>query len=53
MSVLPRIDCVLMVVGSGVSTQTEVEESMNRLSKANMLGVILNKDESPTQNAYY
>ncbi|OPF64635.1 protein tyrosine kinase [Hydrogenophaga sp. H7] len=53
MSVLPRIDCVLMVVGSGVSTQTEVEEAMNRLSKANMLGVILNKDESPTQNAYY
>lgn len=53
MSVLPRVDCVLMVVGSGVSTQTEVEEAMTRLSKANLLGVVLNKDESPPQNAYY
>lgn len=53
MSVLPRIDCVLMVVGSGVSTQNEVEEAMRRLSKANVLGVVLNKDEAPVQNAYY
>lgn len=53
MTVLPRIDCVLMVVGSGVSTQSEVEEAMGRLSKANLLGVVLNKDEAPVQNAYY
>lgn len=53
MTVLPRVDCVLMVVGSGVSTQSEVEESMSRLSKANLLGVVLNKDEAPAQNAYY
>ena len=53
MTVLPRIDCVLMVVGSGVSTQSEVEESMRRLSKAKLLGVVLNKDEAPAQNAYY
>ena len=53
MSVLPRVDCVLMVVGSGVSTQTEIEEAMNRLSKANLMGIVLSKDESPTQNAYY
>lgn len=53
MTVLPRIDCVLMVVGSGVSTQNEVEEAMGRLSKAKLLGVVLNKDEAPVQNAYY
>jgi protein-tyrosine kinase len=53
MTVLPRIDCVLLVVGSGVSTQNEVEEAMGRLSKANLLGVVLNKDEAPVQNAYY
>ena len=53
MTVLPRVDCVLMVVGSGVSTQNEVEEAMNRLSKASVLGVVLNKDEAPAQNAYY
>lgn len=53
MSVLPRIDCVLMVVGSGVSTKIEVEEAMSRFSKANLLGVVLNKDEAPAPNAYY
>ena len=53
MTVLPRIDCVLMVVGSGSSTQSEIEEAMNRLSRANLLGVILNKDSSVVQNAYY
>lgn len=53
MAVLPRIDCVLMVVGSGASTQTEIEEASDRLSKHNLLGVVLNRDETPTQNAYY
>lgn len=53
LAVLPRIDCVLMVVGSGTSTQSEIEEALNRLSKANILGVILNKDEAPARNAYY
>lgn len=53
MTVLPSIDCVLMVVASGVSTKSEVEEAMRRLSKAELLGVVLNKDEAPMQNAYY
>ncbi len=53
MAVLPRIDCVLLVVGNGVSTQTEIEEASNRLAKANLLGVVLNMDEAPAQQAYY
>lgn len=53
MTVMPRMDCVLLVVGSGVSTQDEIEEAMSRLAKANLLGVVLNKDEAPAQNAYY
>ncbi|MFT3812127.1 MAG: CpsD/CapB family tyrosine-protein kinase [Acidovorax sp.] len=53
LAVLPRIDCVLMVVGNGASTKKEIEESMNRLSKFHMLGVVLNKDEAPVSNAYY
>ncbi len=53
MTVLPRVDCVLMVVGSGVSTQSEVEEAMSRITRGNLLGVILNKDEAPVRNAYY
>jgi protein-tyrosine kinase len=53
MAVLPRIDCVLLVVGNGVSTKSEIEEASNRLSRANLLGVVLNKDEAPAQQAYY
>lgn len=53
LAVLPRIDCVLMVVGNGNSTKKEIEESMNRLSKFNLLGVVLNKDDAPVNNAYY
>lgn len=52
MTVLPRMDCVLLVVASGTSTEKEVEEAMHRLGKANLLGIVLNKDEAPTQNAY-
>jgi capsular exopolysaccharide synthesis family protein len=53
MAILPRIDCVLMVVASGHSSEKEIEESMARLNKANVLGVVLNKDRTPTTNAYY
>lgn len=53
LAVLPQIDCVLMVVGNGTSTRKEIEESMSRLSKAHVLGVVLNKDDAPTLNAYY
>lgn len=52
-AVLPRIDCVLMVVGSGMSTQKEIEEAMRHLGGANLLGVVLNKDESPVRKGYY
>lgn len=52
MTVLPRIDCVLMVVASGLSTDKEVEEAMLRLSKVNVLGVVLNKDDAPAQQPY-
>lgn len=52
-AVLPRIDCVLMVVGSGMSSQKEIEEAMRHLSGANLLGVVLNKDEAPVRKGYY
>ena len=53
MAVLPHIDCVLMVVGNGVSSKAEVEEAMNRVGKANLIGVVLNKDVAPAQQDYY
>jgi protein-tyrosine kinase len=53
MAVLPHIDCVLMIVGGGVSAKAEIEEAMNRVARANVIGVVLNKDTPPTQQAYY
>ena len=52
-AVLPRIDCVLMVVGSGMSNQKEIEEAMRHIGSANLLGVVLNKDEAPVRRGYY
>ena len=52
-SVLPQIDCVLMVVGNGCSTRREIEESMRLLQPMNLLGVVLNKSDEAPQGYYY
>lgn len=53
MAVLPHVDCVLMVVGNGASSEKEIEEAMMRLSKAPLLGVVLNKDDASARSSYY
>lgn len=52
-AVLPRIDCVLMVVGSGMSSQKDIEEAMRLMPDTHLLGVVLNKDEAPVRQGYY
>lgn len=52
-AVLPQIDCVLMVVGNGMSTKRDIEESMRHLQGCNLLGVVMNKAELPSKTAYY
>lgn len=52
LSVLPRIDCALLVVGEGVTSQTQVTEALNLLSGTNTLGVVLNQSRTSV-NAYY
>ncbi|MEZ5664512.1 MAG: CpsD/CapB family tyrosine-protein kinase [Burkholderiaceae bacterium] len=52
LALLPHVDCVLLVVASGGSTEKEIEESMVRLKGANLVGVVLNKDDSPAQSGY-
>ena len=53
-AVLPRVDCVLLVVGSGNSTKREIEESQRHLSRFNLLGVVVNKatDDMPRDEYY-
>jgi Mrp family chromosome partitioning ATPase len=52
-SLLPEIDCVLMVIGNGMVTKHEVEESLHHLRTTNLLGVILNKAEVQQKRSYY
>lgn len=45
-AVLPQMDCVLLVVGEGMSSKAEVAESLRHVPADNLLGVILNKAEA-------
>lgn len=52
-AILPKIDCVLMVVANGGSSKSEIEESMHHLANSNLLGVVLNKAEAMPRAYYY
>jgi len=53
MAVLPSIDCVLLVIGNGMSTQKDITESIQHLGDANLLGYVLNKAEETAKGYYY
>ena len=50
--ILPYIDCILLVIANGMSTQAEVEQTLHHLPKEKLLGIVLNKAEIES-NAYY
>lgn len=52
-TLLPQIDCVLMVVANGMSTKREIEDSLRLLPTANLIGTILNKAEIEPSDYYY
>lgn len=52
-AVLPKLDCLLMVVANGMSTPQEIEESLHLLSKTNLVGTVLNKAEAEPREYYY
>jgi hypothetical protein len=47
------MDCVLLVVGEGMSQSAEIEECMRLIPQDKLLGVVLNKAEEVQQRAYY
>jgi len=53
LAVLPRMDCVLLVLGEGVSRKDEVKEALNLLSDTNLLGVVLNKSRWADMTHYH
>ncbi len=50
--ILPQIDCVLLVVGDGMSSRAEIEDCARLIPEAKLLGVVLNKADVPI-TAYY
>ncbi len=52
-AVLPKIDCVLMVVANGMNSKKEIEDSLHHLPTANLIGTVLNKAEVEPRNYYY
>lgn len=53
MVLLPQVDCVLLVMGNGQHTQSEIAETMRLLSKSNILGVVVNRAEVEPRDYYY
>jgi len=53
MVLLPQVDCVLLVVGNGLHTESEISETMRLLVRYNILGVVVNKAEVEPRNYYY
>jgi len=52
LGLLPQVDCVLLVVGDGMSTRAEIEDCTRLIPEAKLLGVVLNKADVPI-TAYY
>lgn len=52
-SVLPRMDCVLMVVGNGMVTKGEIDDSLRLLHGRSLLGVVLNRGDVQARDDYY
>lgn len=42
-AVLPKIDCVLLVVANGMNSKKEIEDCLHHLPAANLIGTVLNK----------
>ncbi|MGO1499877.1 MAG: CpsD/CapB family tyrosine-protein kinase [Marinobacter sp.] len=52
MTVLPQVDCMLLVIGDGEVSESEIEESLGDLPALNIVGVVLNKAEVVNRGYY-
>ncbi len=53
MVLLPQVDCVLMVIANGVSTEAEIEDALHLLPKENVVGIVYNMADSESKAYYY
>lgn len=52
MVLLPQVDCVLLVLGNGLHTESDIEETMRLLTKSNILGAVVNRAEVESRTYY-
>lgn len=52
-NIVPQVDCVLVVVGNGMASKSELVETMRHIDSSKLLGTVLNKSESTNHNEYY
>jgi capsular exopolysaccharide synthesis family protein len=50
---LPKIDCVLLVVGNGMNSKKEIEDSLHHIPEAKLIGTVLNKADAEPRAYYY
>ena len=53
MVLLPQVDCFMLVIANGMSTKSEVEETMHYLPQEKLLGIVFNKADIETRDYYY
>ena len=54
LTMMPQVDCVLVVVGDGMVSKSQLTESMRHIDPGKVLGTVLNKVETPSSNqAFY
>jgi len=53
MIMLSQVDCVLVVVGNGMVSKTDLTESMRYVDSDKLLGTVLNKAKSTQSQDYY
>lgn len=51
-NVLPKFDCVLLVVANGSNSKKDIEDCLYHLAQSNLLGAVLNKAEPETRSYY-
>jgi protein-tyrosine kinase len=50
---LPKVDCCVLVIESGVTTPAQIDECERQASVTNFLGVVLNKCRDASNEHYY
>jgi protein-tyrosine kinase len=53
LSLLPQVDCVLLIAAVGTSTVSEIQQCNKHLQSTPLVRLVLNKSSAPTADYYY